>query len=379
MEGEARASVDTGCDCSSEYLMKNIFIRIALLLTILVSISTIMNVKVIAAYSDLPYYYDEDAVSVQTGAPTYACDITEETESDVATELTVKVENDERIEETDCVETDVAEITEPIKVTESTEPQTENNEGNIDDVVIDVVTKIEFAPVDEILYVTAQSLNVRIGPGVEYAKIDNLIFNTEVHRVGIAENGWSKIEHENGEAYVSSDYLSYEKYDVVEQELSESNKSESSNSQNNSIQEEINAKKGMVGRLTIPTVSVDVGLFSASIKTGSNAQEIVDEQDSAAYLIDATEYYGQILIADHVHQGFSGIKSSVVGETIAYINFGTHVESFVCTKVFIGVNTGHDLVDMHKVSIAGKNDGGLCMYTCNSDGTITITYWRPNI
>lgn len=85
---------------------------------------------------------------------------------------------------------------------------------------------------------------------------------------------------------------------------------------------------------------------------------------------------GFSLIADHVHQGFAAIKGAVAEETTAYLHFGDHIEVFACTKVFQGYNDG-TLVDMDGNPLKGTNPGGLGMYTCNADGTITIVYWQP--
>lgn len=142
----------------------------------------------------------------------------------------------------------------------------------------------------------------------------------------------------------------------------------------NDILREISNRPGMVGRLFIQSVGINVAIFQTSI-CRNETQDIVDAKDSAAYMPDALEYFKQIIIGDHVYQGFDKIKNVCPGETIAYIDFGNHTQSYICTKKFIGRNTGSDLVDLSGASIAGQNDNGLCMYTCNYDGTITITYW----
>ena len=140
------------------------------------------------------------------------------------------------------------------------------------------------------------------------------------------------------------------------------------------------ARRGSVGRLTIPSIGVNVALFDTSVYNVNHSQPIVDASDSAAYLSDSVGHYGFVMIGDHVHQGFSAIKQALAGSTLAYIDRGTYTETYVCTEVFVGYNGYGDrtgMFDANGNDVAGRNPGGLCMYTCNSDGTITITFWQP--
>lgn len=227
---------------------------------------------------------------------------------------------------------------------------------------------IVFTDVDEYVYSTASPvLNIRTGPGVEYDRISSVPQNTKLHRIAVGNNSWSKIEIDGVFAYVSSNYLSKDPVQVVQQ---------SSTPTFETVAEEI-ARRGNIGRLTIPSVGLSVAIFHTTIFDASQSQPIVDREDSAAYMPDAVRCYGQIVIADHVHQGFSLIKLAIPGTTYAHVDFGTYVDTYICTNKFIGKNTGNDLVDLNGVSVEGKNSGGICMYTCNSDDTITITYWQP--
>lgn len=143
------------------------------------------------------------------------------------------------------------------------------------------------------------------------------------------------------------------------------------------VTEEI-ARRGNIGRLVIPSVGVNVAVFEVSLYDEYN-QAIVDGLDSAAHMSDSINHYGFIIVGDHVYQGFSAIKNSVVGSTTMYINKGTHQENYICTDIFIGYN-GYGgksgMFDINGNDVAGRNDGGLCLYTCNADGTITITFWQ---
>ena len=138
--------------------------------------------------------------------------------------------------------------------------------------------------------------------------------------------------------------------------------------------------RGCYGILTIPSVGVDVALFLSSIWDIPTGQTITDRTDSAAYQRDATEAFGYEIIADHVHQGFGKIKQAVPGDTLAYINTGDQILAYICTDNFIGwncLNGSWGLQRYDGTETDGQNDGGITMYTCNSDGTITITFWQP--
>ena len=57
------------------------------------------------------------------------------------------------------------------------------------------------------MYVTANSLNVRKGPGTNYSVVGSLKSGKEVAVISTS-NGWAKINFNSGTAYVSADYLS---------------------------------------------------------------------------------------------------------------------------------------------------------------------------
>lgn len=136
---------------------------------------------------------------------------------------------------------------------------------------------------------------------------------------------------------------------------------------------EMASRSGMIGRLIIPFVGVDVALFNRY------TQGVVDRQDSAG-----TYRYngGQMVIADHKNQGFSAMKASVPNETIAFINDGQTIKPYICVENNVGSNKSngipYDLLDCNGESIYLQNEGGLCMYTCNHHwSSITYTYWQP--
>ena len=220
-----------------------------------------------------------------------------------------------------------------------------------------------YKKVDQYLYVSVNSLNVRIGPGTSYEKIGVLSRGSKVHVIATGNNGWSKIEYKGNTRYVSSNHLT----------ASKPVSKKSSNSKMSVLEEK--KKRGNIGRLKISSVGVDVALFEVSCYDSKKNQSVVDKKDSAAYMTDANDYFGFTIIGDHSKQGFSKIKKSIPGKTTAVIDFGTYKETYICTKKFKGRNVG-DLVDLDGNSIAGQNNGGLTMYTCNDDGTVTITFWE---
>lgn len=222
-----------------------------------------------------------------------------------------------------------------------------------------ITQSVSYKKVDQYLYVNTDILNVRTGPSSSYKKVGTLSKGVKVHRVEVGTNGWSKIEYKGNIRYVSSKYLTLKKPTKVVK---------------NSILEE-KKQRGNVGRLKISSVGVDVALFEVSSYDSKKNQAVVDRTDSAAYMTDANDYFGFTIIGDHSKQGFSKIKNTTPGKTTAVIDYGTYKEKYICTKKFKGRNEGV-LVDLDGNSIAGKNDGGLTMYTCNADGTITITFWK---
>ena len=132
---------------------------------------------------------------------------------------------------------------------------------------------------------------------------------------------------------------------------------------------------GDMGRLYIPASGVSVPLYGETGDNGLN-QGIVDRDNSA--LVLTTLFEGQQVIADHNYQGFEGIKSSVPGNTLAYIKTQGEVRAYICTDIFCGHNDDVTLYDGNYICIKDYNPDGITMYTCNDHWTnITITFWMP--
>ena len=130
-----------------------------------------------------------------------------------------------------------------------------------------------------------------------------------------------------------------------------------------SVASQMASRPGMIGRLTIPSLGINVALYA------SNSQSVVDAADSAACF----GFGSATVIGDHQDQGFSAIRSSYVG-MLAYSDDGTSKRQLTCTGVTTGTNTGTDLINSSGVS--ASTYGGYVLYTCNSSWQdVTIVYF----
>ena len=164
-----------------------------------------------------------------------------------------------------------------------------------------------------------------------------------------------------------------EKVEEYNKKLEEERKRKEEEARKQAVVQELNTRAGMYGRLTIPSLGVNVALIQVSIY--GNAQGVTDARDSAAYI---TDFSAAAMIADHNNQGFNAMKGAIPGQTKAYIQTKSGTLTYVCTSNFQGHNTGTDLTDSSGRSVRGDNAGGLLMYTCNENWqNITITYWQP--
>lgn len=154
-----------------------------------------------------------------------------------------------------------------------------------------------------------------------------------------------------------------EEYKKEQAELQAKKAAEEAQAASAAVASQMASRPGMVGRLTIPSLGINVALFA------SNSQAVVDAPDSAACF----GFGSATVIGDHQNQGFSAIRSSYVGMT-AYIDDGTSKRQLTCTGVTTGTNTGTDLVSSSGVSVSTY--GGYVMYTCNSNWQdVTIVYF----
>lgn len=115
------------------------------------------------------------------------------------------------------------------------------------------------------------------------------------------------------------------------------------------------------GRLYIPSVGIDVGLYQSS-----DRQAVVDMVDSACIF---TMRYGQRtrLIADHYTQDFAPLLDVLEGDAAYIVTDAGETIHMVCVEVLDGHNTGGGITDASKTNVIGQHD--FLMYTCQG-------YWR---
>lgn len=137
--------------------------------------------------------------------------------------------------------------------------------------------------------------------------------------------------------------------------------------------DEISKKNGMIGRLYIPDVSINVALFDTSSLSAKDRQHVVDLPDSAAIF-----YLGpQCVIGDHDLQGFQNIRDAIENKTVAYIQKESYTDIYICTEIRDGHNTGTTIIDKNGLSVEERNDADIIMYTCNGCWqNITYTVWE---
>lgn len=73
---------------------------------------------------------------------------------------------------------------------------------------------VTYTEVNETVYAKSD-VNIRKGPSTDYDKIGSLAAGKSITRVGIGDNGWSKVMYNDEVAYIHSDYLTTEKPPVV--------------------------------------------------------------------------------------------------------------------------------------------------------------------
>lgn len=73
-----------------------------------------------------------------------------------------------------------------------------------------------FTEVNETVYAISD-VNIRKGPGTNYEKVGQLKYGENITRVGIGDNGWSKVIYKGEKAYISSNYLTKTKPVIKEE------------------------------------------------------------------------------------------------------------------------------------------------------------------
>lgn len=133
---------------------------------------------------------------------------------------------------------------------------------------------------------------------------------------------------------------------------------------------------GTHGRIEIPALRISLPLYEA--KNG-NAQKIVDDKNSAAYI----NWRTQVAIVDHSGQdGFERLAKAQPGITIGYIDFQNRQEKILCVKKQVGhilLGEKNKLVDANWKQ--ANSNGGIVMYTCIKKSAenvmdVWLTYWK---
>lgn len=113
------------------------------------------------------------------------------------------------------------------------------------------------------------------------------------------------------------------------------------------------------GRLYIPDLGINVGLYMVSAYDAEANQAVCDAEDSAAYMYD---FPGRPLIGDHNDQSFSTLFNSYIGMPV-YI----YGQEYVCVENGYGVNDGNTLI-VASGDVRDINDGLTTLYTCVNPG-----------
>ena len=141
---------------------------------------------------------------------------------------------------------------------------------------------------------------------------------------------------------------------------------------NRQVNQEISVNPGMVGRLVIPSVSIDVALYTdgEGATEEEMLQNICDREDAAAFFCDGIGY----LIADHNNQAFQVLDSVKQGDK-AFILRGHSILSLECDLKMDGHNYGQGIVDANGNFVSAYSDY-IC-YTCQDNwNNVSIAGFR---
>ena len=141
---------------------------------------------------------------------------------------------------------------------------------------------------------------------------------------------------------------------------------------NRQVEQEISGKPGMVGRLVIPGVGINVALYTNG--EGATEEEMLqnlcDREDAAAFFCDGMGY----LIADHNNQSFQVLDSVSLGEK-AFILRGHSILSLECDLKMDGHNYGKGIVDAEGNYVSSLSD--YVCYTCqDSWNNVSVVGFR---
>lgn len=141
---------------------------------------------------------------------------------------------------------------------------------------------------------------------------------------------------------------------------------------NRQVEQEISGKPGMVGRLVIPGVGINVALYTNG--EGATEEEMLqnlcDREDAAAFFCDGMGY----LIADHNNQSFRVLDGVSLGDK-AFILRGHSILSLECDLKMDGHNYGKGIVDAEGNYVSSLSD--YVCYTCqDSWNNVSVVGFR---
>lgn len=131
---------------------------------------------------------------------------------------------------------------------------------------------------------------------------------------------------------------------------------------NRQAEQEIRANPGMVGRLLIPSVGINVALYTdgEGATEEEKLQNICDRADAAAFFDDGSGY----LIADHNNQAFQVLGNVQQGDR-AFILRGHSILSLECDLRMDAHNYGKGIVDAEGNYVSSLSD--YVCYTCKEN------------
>lgn len=131
---------------------------------------------------------------------------------------------------------------------------------------------------------------------------------------------------------------------------------------NRQAEQEIRANPGMVGRLVIPSVGINVALYTdgEGATEEEKLQNICDRADAAAFFDDGSGY----LIADHNNQAFQVLGNVQQGDR-AFILRGHSILSLECDLRMDAHNYGKGIVDAEGNYVSSLSD--YVCYTCKEN------------
>ena len=234
-----------------------------------------------------------------------------------------------------------------------------NCESVYDTNYVDYLSTIVFYEVNETVWAN-NSVNVRKGPGTDYDIVGGLEWSETVTRIGISDNGWSKVNYNGEVAYISSNYLQTSK---PEPPFNGSTPSEE-------VSQKLRST-GATGILYIPSVGMEpVNVYLYRGTAVRSLQSIADRSNSA-YMVGVyapgDSSTNKIEFGDHVNHNFSVLKNIPVG-TMAYFNMGDKVVRFKCVETI-----GYLSMSDYKAGI--YQEDGMIVTTCCSGNGRTVNRW----